>query len=1839
MMKNLLFQRRKRMHSAVPKRPGTSGSKWKLSLMLFVFFFLLQASTALASHFRYGSISWRYVSGNTVEVKYSQATASFGSTMVVGKQASSAYIDMGDGRSLSIPLTITAVNNSEGWYYAEGVATYTYANAGTYTASFTSGNKISGLQNNSNGYWNITTQITTGNNNSGPVLTLPTIVNVPKGSITATFLVPANDPDGDPISFRLANGTELPGIQSNTPGTHPSGITVNSATGLVTFNTSDKNTGELYNTAIVVEDNKGATSMVDFIIKITEPSTPPAFDYAVTPSAGTIYKVAPGQQVQFNIKATDSDAGDVVTLQATGVPAGATINPAFPTLGNPVQASFSWTPTANNKGTNVINFVAQDSKGVQSTSSVVIQVSLAPKFDVPPTPAIGQHNVVAPGTNLTYTVQASDPDADDKVSIVSVEAKKADGTWGPLYSGASFSALPTPAGNSTSGTFSWTPAASDWGHKHVRFVAEDTYGDRTTHEVSQLVNTIPVFTSSPITTATVGQLYVYNITGTDPDVTYGDALKLMSGALPSWLTLTDNGNGTAVLSGTPSPSDAGTANLALTLEDEHHHNGGMAMQNFSIEVKNIPPNEISGTGTNKRATYANATVIDDQIVVTGSENIEGLRVYIESGFQVGDNLSFTSPLPAGVMYSYNAATGALIFTGSASSAEWQSVLRTVQFSTTTSNTANRTFKFILGDLVSLTLNGKSHFYKYITTPFSWTGAKTEAAKHTLFGMSGYLATITSQAEGDFIKNKLQGDGWVGGSDDFSHINAALGTNQFANQASAEGKWYWVTGPEKGTAISTGNVTPVSANGAYMFWNPQEPNNSGNNEHYMQVYAHSGGKWNDLPNTSTLGYVVEFGGYTNDPALNIEYARTFTYFKLATPTVTDVAGKTQGAINDNTPTVKGTAAPNSVVTIYLNTAIVTTVTADADGNWTYTFTPALTDGSYTLEAKAKDSDGFESDKSAPFTFTVDTNAPIAPVFTALSSDNGTDAKDGVTNDATLVLSGTAEANATVAITLAGNTIGTTIADGTGAWSYSYEGTTLPEGMHAFSATATDAAGNTSPASAAYQVTIDQTAPTLTISTTATSPANTAFEIKVEASEAVYTLTKESFTVMNGALSGLVKDGLTYTATVTPAADGEVKVSLAKDLMTDLAGNMNAASNILALTYDATRPTVAVASQSPNPVNAAFGISITFTEDVTGFESADITVANGTVSGFSQIDNRRYTAMVNPTTDGQVTVSLAANVAADAATNGNEASNSLTRLYDAVRPTVALASAAANPVNTAFEVSIVFSEPVSGFTLDDISVSNGTAAQFTKVDDAKYTATITPTADGEVRVAIAANVAADAATNGNEAAESLIRAYDATKPEVTVATTAPNPTNTTIAVTVEFSESVTGFEVSDLSISNGTAADFVAMSVTKYTAIVTPAADGEVTIAVAANVAADAATNGNKASNTIAITYDATAPKGYAVAFDQARVDVTNVSNASVSITGAEVGTTYAYSIQSSNGGTPITGTGTVAAASFQLSNLDLTGLNDGTLTISLQLTDAATNQGAAATAEVIKITRNIVSVATPATMQVPIRTTFGKIGLPTQVEVTYSTGEKETIAVTWQEGNYNGFVAGPYTLAGDLTLAAMTTNIDGHKASITVEVQPNKAPTALALSKNTFKPNTTAADVIGEFATTDADDPAAPLFEEHVYTLVSGQGDADNSLFEIRGKELHLRSNHGLSGQVSFTIRVRSTDPYNNTIEKAFTLQKTAYEVATEDVKIVNAFTPNGDGFNDNWTIPELRFYNNVYIQVFDRSGVRVFETTDPETGWNGRAANGQLLKGPYLYIVEVKDINWVKRGVVTILSK
>ncbi|HRO48442.1 lectin-like protein [Agriterribacter sp.] len=322
--------------------------------------------------------------------------------------------------------------------------------------------------------------------------------------------------------------------------------------------------------------------------------------------------------------------------------------------------------------------------------------------------------------------------------------------------------------------------------------------------------------------------------------------------------------------------------------------------------------QITVNGSSSSTAVANnapAIVVDDALTVTGV-SISKFRVSISTNYNAGDVLSYSGTLPSGVTAAY--ASGVLTFTGVASPNNYQSLLRTVKFNTTSSVSATRTVTFEAGDGTAKFYNTNGHYYAYITGSYTWTDAKANAATKNLFGQTGYLVTITSAAENTMVLS-LSGQGWIGASDQFSEINAATGTNTYASQTASEGKWYWVTGPEKGTHFSNGS-TAVS--GQYNNWNSGEPNNS-SGEHYAEN-SYAAGKWNDSKNTGPLGYILEFGGVTGEPVVDITHSRNIqliaTELKATTGSVTYQLHAAALAVDDNIAVHSAANIVNTRVTI-------------------------------------------------------------------------------------------------------------------------------------------------------------------------------------------------------------------------------------------------------------------------------------------------------------------------------------------------------------------------------------------------------------------------------------------------------------------------------------------------------------------------------------------------------------------------------------------------------------------------------------------------------------------------------------------------------------------------------------------------------------------------------------------------------------------------------------------------------------------------------------------------------------------------------------------------------------
>ncbi|PWK41903.1 beta strand repeat-containing protein, partial [Pleionea mediterranea] len=485
--------------------------------------------------------------------------------------------------------------------------------------------------------------------------------------------------------------------------------------------------------------------------------------------------------------------------------------------------------------------------------------------------------------------------------------------------------------------------------------------------------------------------------------------------------------------------------------------------------------------------------------------------------------------------------------------------------------------------------------------------------------------------------------------------------------------------------------------------------------------------------------------------------------------------------------------------------------------------------------------------------LDTTPPAAP-----SVDSQ------LTNDTTPVITGNAEAFSTVSVTVGGATF-SVVAESDTSWSLD-TGTVTPDsgtfnpdvnGVNQVVAVATDAAGNASPQDAdSNELTIDSTVPTVAIQNVPADTNSNSFTATFEFSEDVNDFVLGDITVGNGTASNFTAvDGNTYTALITATAEGNVTVDVNASVATDDAGNNNTAATQAVANYDITNPTVAIQNVPADTNSNSFTATFEFSENVNDFVLGDITVGNGTASNFTAVDGNTYTALITATAEGNVTVDVNASVATDDAGNNNTAATQAVANYDITNPTVAIQNVPADS-NGAFTTTFEFSEDVNNFVVGDISVTNGAASNFTVIDGNTYTATITPAAEGNVVIDVNANVAQDNAGNNNTAAQATSN-YDITQPSVAIQNV-PADTNSSFTATFEFSEDVNGFVVGDITVGNGTASNFTAVDGNTYTALITPSAEGNVTLDVNASVATDDAGNNNTAATQAVANYDISNP---------------------------------------------------------------------------------------------------------------------------------------------------------------------------------------------------------------------------------------------------------------------------------------------------------------------------------------------------------------------------------------------
>jgi len=354
------------------------------------------------------------------------------------------------------------------------------------------------------------------------------------------------------------------------------------------------------------------------------------------------------------------------------------------------------------------------------------------------------------------------------------------------------------------------------------------------------------------------------------------------------------------------------------------------------------------------------------------------------------------------------------------------------------------------------------------------------------------------------------------------------------------------------------------------------------------------------------------------------------------------------------------------------------------------------------------------------------------------------------------------------------------------------------------------------------------------------------------------------------------GVTYTATYTVVEgnpDQTSPLQISGVVMTDEAGNDSVAvsGTDVAKTIDANKPIISSVDSDGQTYNlltvSPQTIKLTFSENIGLAPTVSISGDGAqTVTDCGDLDAKTFCFDYTiPSLTDNITRTITITGAQDFAGNVQNPNPDATHTF--VVDTVAPVAPSTPDLDAGSDLGISATDNI---TKDNTPTFTGIAEEDTLVklyDGAIEIGSVTATggvwsitsgalADG---VHLITATATDAAGNTGSAPGSLSVTIDTELVALSLTSVAPNPTNTSpIPVTAQFSQTVNGFEVGDIVVTNGVAGSFVAVDDDTYIFDVTPAGDGGVTVNVAGGVAQDTAGNDNTVAIELSRVYDATPP---------------------------------------------------------------------------------------------------------------------------------------------------------------------------------------------------------------------------------------------------------------------------------------------------------------------------------------------------------------------------------------------
>lgn len=145
-------------------------------------------------------------------------------------------------------------------------------------------------------------------------------------------------------------------------------------------------------------------------------------------------------------------------------------------------------------------------------------------------------------------------------------------------------------------------------------------------------------------------------------------------------------------------------------------------------------------------------------------------------------------------------------------------------------------------------------------------------------------------------------------------------------------------------------------------------------------------------------------------------------------------------------------------------------------------------------------------------------------------------------------------------------------------------------------------------------------------------------------------------------------------------------------------------------------------------------------------------------------------------------------------------------------------------------------------------------------------------------------------------------------------------------------------------------------------------------------------------------------------------------------------------------------------------------------------------------------------------------------------------------------------------------------------------------------------------------------------DAHEFALFEGDTiNTDNDSFSISGSELFTERPLDYETQVWYALTVLITDEAGNSVTDTLWVE-VLDEIEFDDLKAGNLLTPDGDGHNDTFFVPNIEIFSNYELLIYNGWGAEVYSTSEYDNSWTGVANNdNELPSGTYYYIFQDKD--------------